>query len=288
MRAQLASIPATADQKNEDFAAVTSNVAVVIDGAGVPPDSESGCRHGVAWYSHMLGASYVGQLADLHRPMTDCLAVAINSVNALHASTCDLGHPGSPSATVTAIRDQGDTIEYLVLADSPLILDLASGLVIICDDREAAIGARYRPAMDATANGSVEHASALRDYVEAMRAHRNRDGGFWVASTEAIAAEHALIGAVRAHDLRAAALLTDGASRTVDRFHLMDWTDLLAQLRSHGPAALLDRVREAEASDPKGHRWPRGKASDDATAIYIQPDRLDQLISSWDGATDSD
>ena len=32
---------------------------------------------------------------------------------------------------------------------------------------------------------------------------------------------------------------------------------------------LLRRTRKAEADDPHGRRWPRGKATDDATVLYL-------------------
>ncbi|TDE12628.1 protein phosphatase 2C domain-containing protein [Jiangella asiatica] len=271
MRAQLASIPAKPGQENEDFAAVTTNAAVVIDGAGTPAGSTSGCRHGVAWYSRMLGSALTHQLADQHQPISTCLAAAISNVTRLHRDTCDLDHPGTPSATVTAIREQGGTFEYIVLADSPLVLDLATGPMVICDDREARIGARYRSAMDAAPNGTAAHTTALREYVETMRNHRNRVGGFWVASTDPTAAEHAVTGSLAISDVRAAALLSDGASRPVDRFQLIDWQTLLQLIDRHGPEHLLRLVREAETSDPDGKRWPRGKATDDATAVYSEP-----------------
>ena len=37
-------------------------------------------------------------------------------------------------------------------------------------------------------------------------------------------------------------------------------------LQDHGPRRLIARARELEGGDPAGARWPRYKASDDATA----------------------
>jgi hypothetical protein len=68
-----------------------------------------------------------------------------------------------------------------------------------------------------------------------------------------------------------AAVLTDGASRLADRFQQADWVDLLDVLSVDGPGRLIDLVREAEAADTDGKRWPRGKVHDDATAAYSQP-----------------
>jgi len=35
-----------------------------------------------------------------------------------------------------------------------------------------------------------------------------------------------------------------------------------------GPEAIITQVRAAEASDPDGQRWPRGKRHDDASAAF--------------------
>ncbi|MDX2889481.1 integrase, partial [Streptomyces scabiei] len=82
------------------------------------------------------------------------------------------------------------------------------------------------------------------------------------------AAEHSLTGAVPLEALTSVTLLSDGATRLVDRFELTDWQEALSVLDSSGPDELIRRVREAEAGDPEGRRWPRGKARDDATALH--------------------
>jgi hypothetical protein len=38
-----------------------------------------------------------------------------------------------------------------------------------------------------------------------------------------------------------------------------------------GPQALIDAVRAAEAADPAGAAYPRGKARDDAAVVYVEP-----------------
>ncbi|MER7503738.1 protein phosphatase 2C domain-containing protein [Nonomuraea pusilla] len=256
---------------NEDFVAATPDAAVLLDGAGTPPGSDSGCSHGVAWYSHTLGSTLIASISQSAAPLPELLAEAIKTVNSIHEGTCDLTHPGSPSATVIMLRRRNDLIEWLVLADSVLVLDVIGDPepTVICDDREAQLGARYRAEMDALDSGSHAHVSAHRRYVEALRSHRNRDGGFWVAATDPLAADQALTGTMPADRVRAAALLSDGASRLVDRFHLATWREALDTLDQHGPQDLITRVRAAEHSDPHGERWPRGKTHDDATAAHV-------------------
>ncbi|MFI9552089.1 hypothetical protein [Nonomuraea endophytica] len=102
-----------------------------------------------------------------------------------------------------------------------------------------------------------------------LRSFRNRDGGFWVAATDPKAADQALTGSMPLDKVHAAALLSDGASRPVDRFAITTWRQTLDLLAEQGPQALLKQVRDVEHSDPEGTRWPCGKAYDDATAAYV-------------------
>lgn len=269
MRVTLATEPAKPDQPNEDFAAASTDAVVLLDGAGTPPGSDSGCVHGVAWFTRTLGASLLARITD-DVPLTDALGNAIDHVRSLHDDTCELDHPGSPSATAIALRVRNGRLSYLVLADSVLVLDrVGEGPEAITDDREAQVGRELRKPMDALPSGTPEHDDARRTYMEALRASRNRPGGFWVASVEPAAAEHALTGSVPVEALTSVAVLSDGASRLADRFGVLSWTELVKVLDESGPAELIARTREAENSDPDGRRWPRGKSHDDATAAYI-------------------
>ena len=160
-------------------------------------------------------------------------------------------------------------LEHLVLSDSVLVLDhVDQGPTIVTDRRLAEAIAQLDEPDDRPAVGSDAHTGRLRSRVERLAEYRNQPGGFWVASTKPEAAHEALIGSTPLAGLDAVALLSDGASRLADRFDLMTWPDLLGVLRKDGPGELIARTREAEASDPEGVRWPRGKASDDASAVY--------------------
>ncbi|MEV5413579.1 protein phosphatase 2C domain-containing protein [Thermopolyspora sp. NPDC052614] len=271
MRVTFASEPAHPGRANEDFIAATPQAVVLLDGAGTPAGVDSGCSHGVAWYSHTLGSTLLASVTQSAGALPELLAEGIKTVASLHDSTCDLAHPGSPSATVVVLRQTAGELEWLVLADSVLVLDAReTEPLVVCDEREGQIGARYRAAMNALPGGTPEHTQALREYIQAMREHRNRDGGFWVASIDPLAAEQALTGTVPADRVAAAAVLSDGASRLVDRFELATWRQALDVLAQDGPEELISRVRAAERSDPVGSRWPRGKIFDDATAAFCR------------------
>ncbi len=269
MNVALGSQAAEPGRENEDFAAAAFGAAVLLDGAGVA-GAETGCVHGVAWFSSTLGGLLLSGIA-VHpaRPLADCLADSIRTVRSLHENTCDLAYRASPTSTVVAVRAHAGALEYLVLGDSTLLLAERDGsTAAVTDQRLDDVGQRLREPVDALPTGSPEHSAALAEYRDALTGLRNRPGGFWIAGPDPQAAEHALTGSVPLDSLVSVTLLSDGATRLVDSFELADWKETLAVLNSSGPDGLIRLVREAEAGDPQGRRWPRGKVQDDATVLH--------------------
>jgi hypothetical protein len=184
MQVSLASRRSPDAATNEDFIAATAGAVVVVDGASVPSGLATGCRHGTAWFAHQLGVQLLALLSAAadHSP-ADGLAQAITEVAALHADTCDLSHPGSPSATVAILREQPDTVDYLVLGDTTILLEEPAGLRVVTDDRLEQVAAIQHSAMHQHATGSADHARSFAELVTEQRRHRNHPDGFWVAST---------------------------------------------------------------------------------------------------------
>ncbi|MER6824965.1 integrase [Streptosporangium sp. NPDC000563] len=263
-------LDSTDSEDNEDFFGATPDAYVLLDGAGTPAGTETGCVHGVGWYVRSLGSTLLAGMTQDTGTLTEILANGIKAVASLHHFLCDLTHPGSPSATVIMVRRVAGNLDFLVLSDSVLLLDVVGEQepTVVCDDRVNRIGRAHRSAMDSLAHGSAEHVTARREYVETMRDHRNREGGFWIAAVDPLTAERSLTGTLPADRVRAAALLSDGASRLVDLFGLTTWREALDILERSGPGELIRRVREAEDTDSDGSRWPRTKTHDDATAAY--------------------
>ena len=273
MQVTLASRRSPDATSNEDFIAATPGVVVVIDGASVPAGLGTGCIHGTAWFARQLGTQLLALLTtQADRSPADSLAGAITDVAAFHADTCDLTHPGSPSATVAILREQPEAVDCLVLGDTTILLEEPTGIRVVTDNRLENVAAGQHRAMHEHATGSADHARSFAELVTEQRRHRNQPEGFWVASTDPAAAEHALTGTVARDGLRRAAVGSDGATRLVDRFGLLDWPSFLDVLTEQGPDAIIDQVRAAEHSDPDGRRWPRGKRHDDASAAYLVVD----------------
>ncbi len=255
------------DKANEDFVGGADEVAVLLDGAGGPAELPNGCVHGTPWYVRNLGLQLLTHLSvEPEAPLAELLAQSIALVAAMHGDTCDLEHPGSPSSTVAALRARDTDVDYLVLSDAVVVLDLEEGVRAFTDRRIDQLGATIRERMRHLPTGSTAHQEQRLQLVEEQRHWRNRQGGHWVAAALPDAAYQAITGRVPKDRLHQAALLSDGAGRYVE-FELGSWEMLIQFLNESGPAALIDRVRQAEHSDPWGERWPRTKRHDDASAL---------------------
>ncbi|MFF0204813.1 protein phosphatase 2C domain-containing protein [Streptomyces sp. NPDC005017] len=261
MRTELASEPGDRTRPNEDFASVGTpacgqgGALVVLDGV-TPPRGGTGCLHTVPWYTARLGGALTELTVSLPDvPLAEALSRALTRTAEAHAHTCDLSHPRTPQATVVVTRWSVDTLEYLVLSDSALLLESPDGTVTpVLDDR------LDRLPRDLLVSDEVADARA-----------RNREGGFFTAAADPSVASRAVTGTLPRAEVRALAALTDGAARWTERFHEGDWTDLFTYLRKQGPRALVERVRELERADAERRTSPRrGKTHDDATVVYAE------------------
>jgi hypothetical protein len=275
VRIQLATEAGSAASVNEDFAAATAIAAVLLDGATTPPGYETGCVHGVAWFARTLGALLLAAADDpASGSLADCLRGSISQVRTLHGGACDLTRPGTPTATVVAIRVRGANLEYLVLADSSVVLTTIAGdTEVIADHRLDEALLDSRAALARIPAGAPDRPAAFREHVATVQRLRNAAGGFWVASPDPAVAQQALTGSRPLAALRSALLVSDGVTRLAEEYRLATFAELVRTASLDGPASLIRWVRAAEASDPDGARWRRGKISDDATAVYC--DQLD-------------
>jgi hypothetical protein len=273
MQVWSATEPAPGRLENEDLVFRHGDLLGVLDGATVPDGFDTGCVHGPAWYVRHLAARLA--LAEAARPtatLAGHLAAAILAVRSDHADQCDLDHPGTPSSTVCLLRRAGDHVDYLVLCDSPLVVDLGNQVQLVADGRLAEAAAQVRQTAAALTGPDVDAATAFRRAVEVQRQTMNQTHGYWVAAANPDAAYHALTGDLPLfgpHRVRRAALLSDGAAGAVDRFGLVDWRGLLDLIERDGPRELIRRVRLAEddGGQPAGRRFKR---HDDASVVLCK------------------
>lgn len=274
MRVALATEPACRTRPNEDFAAVSSTLAVLLDGATAPPDVESRCPHDARWFTRVLGTRLLLELsAEPPVWIAEGVARAIDAVATSHASTCRIDDQTHPSATIAILRELPDVYEYYVLGDSTIVFDMAGGVLAArSDKRLSQIAKAERERARVAKRGTPEADTAIADLARAERAQRNVRGGYWIASANPDAAARGRQGHVDRRDLRRAALLSDGAAAAVDRYDVMDWRSALDAMEKDGPRAIIRAARDAADSDPRMERWPRSKPHDDATAVLCLPD----------------
>ncbi|TQJ89947.1 protein phosphatase 2C domain-containing protein [Streptomyces sp. SLBN-31] len=261
MRTELVSEPGDPGRPNEDFASVAlpasgqGGAVVVLDGV-TPPRGGTGCLHSVPWYTARLGGALTELTVSLPDvPLTEVLSRAITRTAEAHERTCDLSHPRTPQATVAVARWGAETVEYLVLSDSALLLRSPDGVVTaVLDDRLSRLPAASL-ATDAIVDSTV----------------RNKEGGFFTAAADPAVAARAVTGAVPRGRAQVLAALTDGAARWVERFGEGDWEDCLRFVGKEGARALVNRVRELERADERERvHLGRGKTHDDATVVYVE------------------
>jgi hypothetical protein len=281
-RGRAATTPRPGKQVNEDLAAIVGNSAWLLDGASVPEGLAQCCDLDAAWYVGQLGTALTVGLgrADSFTSLADILGRAIEAVTNLHHEQCEQAGRGvGPSATVTVTRWQPDRLDFLVLGDNTLLLDLGSEVQALSDRRLKQVAAEIRTELadllrTGCGYGDRGVQALRRELVQAERAARNVQGGYWIASDRPEAAEHATTGTRPIGQapgaLRRIALLSDGVERGVSLFGLWSsWDKLLTALDHDGHEACIAAIRAVEADDRQGWRYPRSSWSDDATALLI-------------------
>jgi len=217
----------------EDRIRVLPNAVVVLD--GVTSRTRPANRNG-GWYATKL-ADELARLINDTDPLTDLLERAIANIVAEH----DLALGDSPSATAAIVRWTGETIDALVLCDTPVVA-FGRTTHVLEDTRLQDL----RPDPD-------------------ILAWKNKSGGYWVAEAEPAAAHQALTASWPRAEIEKVIVATDGVSCGVSEYELFAWEDL----KELPLGEVLDRIREAERSDPEHTRWPRYKTHDDQAIARI-------------------
>jgi hypothetical protein len=277
---RLANVAAIGKNRSDDLVGTAGSSAWLLDGASAHNDPEACLQHDVSWFVCQLSQALATELCEsVDRDLRDVLATSIRRVNSLHAQMCSQTAKGHrASATVVIVRRHHDVLQHLVLGDSALLVQTAGGEVHHhSDTRLSAIAPHVRGAIrQALSDGRGYEDPGYRDRVNALldaeRAMRNRDDGYWIAADNPHAALHSLTGQYNLADPSAAplriALVSDGIKRAVTHLGLYSrWHELIENLMEPGILATISRIRHAELDDPNASRHPRSKASDDAAAI---------------------
>lgn len=261
MRTQTAMLPDAGSSQDRVY--TTPKAVVVLDGASafVPVDVSP------STYVDALGHFLMENLAsDPRVPLTDALAGAIER----SASLLELRPGASPSSTVAIAREDGDSIDLLVLGDS----QIATPQGIYVDDRIARFApaerAAYRARLAEGYGYDANHRELLRALQVEQSRHRNVEGAYWIAEAVPAAAHHAATTSLPVDAAPWLVLATDGAYRPMQHLGLDDW-GAVAHKDSNQLDELLKALERWESDDdPDGLALPRAKRHDDKTIAVVR------------------
>ncbi|MFI9235612.1 hypothetical protein [Streptomyces sp. NPDC053079] len=123
MRAEFASVAAGSDRPNGNWVGVTASAVALLDGDGSGPGTEQRVA--------LLGSAVLGRLADPALTVESCLTEATVEAHRPPDDPLDVRHTPPPRLAAAVARVIGDELEWAVVHDAVVILDLPSGLRVI-------------------------------------------------------------------------------------------------------------------------------------------------------------
>jgi len=275
------SYPGSPERKNEDRALATETVAVVVDGAGMPASSRTGCWHSVAWYAETLSHALVERLTTSAISMRDALAAALEDTLEAHGPRCRPTE-GSPSATVASWRIGQDRLDYLVLGDASVSLSVVGGRTEHVSDHR--LNAAVGPAVERVTAAGGSGADLRTARLQAVEETRNQPDGFWCCHHNPDAAREAVTGSRDLALLDGAVLASDGAARGFELLGCHGLTDFVNLAVAGRHESIRETIRSAEFAQSQRLDSLGLKIHDDASIVSLRVGR-DQLTGVERGAS---
>lgn len=255
----------------EDRAGISGGLAWVLDGASAVSDDGpiTTAKSDAQWMVKHIDR-HLTQLADKDLPLAKIVAGAIEctALDAKRDWTSEPTFP--PSAALGVVRRVGPTTEFLVLADISVIMRTEFGVFQFIDRR---VDEHNRAAQDAMKAALVSPTATLADarerarplLADVRRLAMNQEGGYWVASIDRDAVDHALIGSL--YGVTELILASDGFMRAIELFGLVESVDDLFDCDFR---KLAKQIRAAEDADPDTRDHARWSKSDDICARKLR------------------
>ncbi|MBF6079263.1 protein phosphatase 2C domain-containing protein [Nocardia beijingensis] len=259
---------------NEDRIYMGANAVVVLDGATShrPSEGPTGGQ-----YAECLGAALIDILSA--EPHTPALAVVLEEAIRRTVATLHLPVKAkvSPSCTVAIARHRcdDDVVDLLLLGDSTVVVGRSDGTEqVVTDGRMSQLdlpeSREYKSRLRRGYGYDDTHRAVLGALQQAEQLHRNEPDGYWIASTDPLAARHAVSFACDTRTLQWVILATDGAVDGLASVGL-GWQEVAAAAGDPELLALLQQAAEWESGvDPHGLLRPRSKRHDDKTVAVVR------------------
>jgi Protein phosphatase 2C len=269
-------LPGNPLKPNDDAFAHIETAAIVLDGATslgdplMPGDSDA------AWLAHFGARRLMAHLKDGEAPkeaLRYALADARKSFEGLRRHAPKEKWQ-TPAASMMLIAEAPGGFDALWFGDCVALVlrpDSAAEVVGEAFDKKAAESRRVsKLAKDA---GLAPAADLNRpEFLTALRAARNRlnSGSHWAFTPDEQAAAHVEEKRLAAPAGTTLLLASDGFLALASDYGRYTAHTLMEKAIAKGLAILGDELREIEDADPQGHKHPRFKKSDDATAVLLK------------------
>jgi hypothetical protein len=270
------SLPGNPLKPNDDAFGHAESAAVVLDGATslgdplMPGDSDA------AWLAHFGARRLMAHVRDGDAPLgalRHALADAKKSFEALRRHAPKEKWQ-TPAASMMFVADSADGFDALAFGDCVALVRRPDKTVEIVGEAFDKKAAEARRAAKLAKEAGVAPAadSNLVQFLPALRAARNRlnSGSHWAFSPDEHAADHVAQSHVAAPRGTVVLLASDGFLAIASDYGRYTAHTLLDKAIAKGLGILADELREIEDADPQGHKHPRFKKSDDATAVLLK------------------
>ncbi len=254
---------------NDDRAGAGARHAWVIDGAtDLGPPGLVGARGGAAWLAGEAQAGFAASsgesIAAVYADVADRILAAWERDRIREPE----GRWELPLASSLAVRLDDAALEIGWLGDCVGFLWRNGTATRLGPVREVRSSEADRAArLAAHGLGSVKRAAA--PILDDLRATRGRPGIRVLSVDPGHMAEldTARLACAPGDELL---LMSDGYAALIDGYAAYDDAGLVEAIRARGLAALAGELRAIEAEDAACTRFPRFKASDDATALWLR------------------
>lgn len=270
------SIPGDALKPNDDAFAHADNAAVVLDGATSLGDPLMPGESDAAWIAHFGARRLMAHMRDGEAPrdaLRYALADAKKSFEGLRRRPVKEKWE-TPLASMMFAHDLPQGFGALSFGDcAALVKRPGKEIEVIGDAFDSRSAESRRVAKLASEKGLPPASGANRpEYLPSLRAARNRlnSGRHWAFSPDERAADHVEEWLIDAPRGTFVLLATDGFLALASDYGVYDADELVEAALEKGLGALGEELRAVEADDPEGHKFPRFKKSDDATAVLLK------------------
>ena len=271
------SLPGDPLKPNDDAFGHADNAAVVLDGATSLGDPLMPGESDAAWLAHFGARRLIAHVRGGDAPedaLRHALADAQKSYTALRrrapAEQWEI-----PFASMAFAFEAPDGFDFLWFGDCAGLLRRPDQSVeVLGDSMDSKAQESQRAAKLAKEAGvaPIDAGGNRIQFLPALRKARNRvnTGKHWAFSPDPRAADFVARQDVAASKGAILLLASDGFLALVSDYGRYSAHTLMDKAIAKGLGILADELREIEDADPQGHKYPRFKKSDDATAMLLR------------------